>query len=127
MSSMPLIIAAFSAIAFVAIFLGMYLPMSQRAQTLTAAGRVIRRVFAPAHTVGKAGYGMKAGNQIRVGDQYLIDVQLDSGEIVRGTWPAPSIDNLPVGMRVNVRFQRRVLLFFWKRTWVDNIEPLSSE
>jgi hypothetical protein len=127
MSRMPLIIAAFSAVAFAVILLGLYLPLIKPAPTLTAAGKVVDRVFDPAHTVGKVGYGMKAGNQIQVGDQYLIDVRLDSGEVLRGTWPAHSIDNLPVGARVNVRFQRRALLLLWKRTFVDAIEPLASE
>jgi hypothetical protein len=124
---MPLIVAAIAAVVFAVILLGLYLPLANAAPTSTAAGRVIDRVFDPAHTVGKVGYGMKAGNQIQVGDQYLIDVRLDSGEILRGTWPAHSIDNLPVGARVNVRFQRRVLLLFWKRTFVDGIEPLAKE
>jgi hypothetical protein len=124
---MPLIIAALAAAAFAVIFLGLYLPLAKPAATSTAAGKVIDRLFDPAHAVGNVGYGMKAGNQIQVDDQYLIDVRLDSGEILRGTWPAHSIDNLPVGTKVNVRFQRRVVLLFWKRTFVEAIEPLPKD
>ena len=82
---------------------------------------VISRVLQTGQALGKVGYAMNAGNQVQVGPQYLIDVRLDSGELLRGTWPAPQIDVLPVGARVNVRLQRRVLLLFWKRTLVEDI------
>ena len=121
MSKMPLIIAAVSAVAFAVIFLGVYLPLTKPALTETAAGTVISRVLQTGQALGKVGYAMNAGNQVQVGPQYLIDVRLDSGELLRGTWPAPQIDVLPVGARVNVRLQRRVLLLFWKRTLVEDI------
>ncbi len=124
---MSLILAVLSAVAFAVIYLGMVLPLSKPLPTSTATGTVINRVFEGEHTVGNVGYGMKAGHQVRIGDQYLIDVRPDSGEVLRGTWPAPTIDNLPVGARVTVKFQRRVLLLFWKRTFVDDIELIASE
>ena len=127
MLRMPLVLAGAAGLAFAVIFLGIVLPLSKPAPTFTAAGKVIGRVFQEAHTMGNVGYGMKTGNQIQVGDQYLIDVQLDSGEVLRGSWPVHQIDSLPDGARVSVRFQRRVLLLFWKRTWVDDIAPMASE
>jgi len=126
MTRMAYILAGLAAVAFVIIFFGFYLPLSRPAATFTAPGRVIARVFEKAHTVGKVGYEMKTGNQIEIGDRYLIDVRLDSGEILRGTWPASQIDGLPVGTRVNVRFQRRVLALFWKRTLVEDVQPLAT-
>jgi hypothetical protein len=127
MLRMPLILAAVAGLAFAVIFWGIVLPLTKPVPTFTAAGKVIGRVFQEAHSVGNVGYGMKTGNQIQVGDQYLIDVQLDSGEVLRGSWPVHQIDSVPVGTRVSVRFQRRVLLLFWKRTWVDDIQPVASE
>jgi hypothetical protein len=124
---MPLIVAVVAGLAFVVIFLGGVLPLTKPAPTFTATGKVIGRVFQEAHTIGNVGYGMKAGNQVQVWDQYLIDVRLDSGEILRGSWPVHQIDSIPDGTRVRVRFQRRALLIFWKRTWVDDIELMASE
>jgi hypothetical protein len=119
---MSLLLAGVAALLFAVSYLGLVLPMSKPAPTFTAAGKVIGRVFQEAHAVGNVGYGMKAANQVQVREQYLIDVQLDSGEVLRGSWPVHQIDSLPVGARVNVRFQRRTLLLFWKRTFVDEIE-----
>ena len=123
---MSLLVAGVAALVFAVAYLGLVVPMSKAAPTFTAAGKVVGRVFQEAHAVGNVGYGMKAANQVQVLDQYLIDVQLDSGEVVRGSWPVHQIDSLPIGTRVNVRYQQRTLLIFWKRTFVDNIELMGS-
>jgi hypothetical protein len=121
-----LVMAAVLAVVFAVGFFGVYLPLSKPAPTLTALGRVIGHTLQNARTVGMPGVGMKAGNQVRIGKHYSIDIRLDSGEVVRGSWPLPTVDALPIGSRVKVKLQRRVLLLFWKRTWVDDIEAISS-
>jgi hypothetical protein len=127
MPKISIILALVSAVAFGVIYVGMVLPLSKPVPSFTATGTVVGRIFQEAGTLGKVGYGMKMGNQVQVGEHYLIDVRLDSGETLRGSWPAPTIENLPMGTRVKVQFQRRVLMLFWKRTWVDDIEPLASK
>jgi len=95
-----------------------YVPLTQPAASFTSQGTVVARVFQAAHKIRIPPYRMHADSRVTIGARYLVDVRLDNGEIVRGEWPAPTIDQLPSGQRVSVTCERRGFPPFWQKTYI---------
>ena len=125
-SLFPLIFTVFFLLLAGAIYIVLYIPLTQSVPAFSAEGTVIARTFDGVHAVGNPGVGMKTGNQIAIDDRYLIDIRLDSGEVVRGVWPPFMIDRLPIGQRVSVQCEHRGFPPLWEKTVVREIVPLDA-
>ena len=107
-----------------------YFPLTQSVPSFIAQGTVIARTFEAAHERTLDSPLQSPSHAIRrlaVGEQYLIDIRLDEGEVVRGTWPVPTVDQLPLGQRVSVTCERRGFAPFWHKTYVKAIAAVSTD
>jgi membrane protein implicated in regulation of membrane protease activity len=112
-----------------AIVLVYVVPAALPAVAFAVQGTVITRTYRPAHSelIGQPQSNSHAPHTMAVGEQYLIEIRLDSGEIVRSTWPVPTIDKIPVGQRVSVTGARRGFAPLWHRTLIREVSPIRAE
>jgi hypothetical protein len=130
-----LLVAIVALIFAVVVIVTRYIPLTESTAStppFTVDGTVIARTLDPSHTVGNPAGRRRVTNGLltefnnyKTLDQYLIDVRLDNGEVVRGTWPGV-IDNIPIGQRVSVTCQRRNLPRTGQMTMVLNIALLTK-
>jgi hypothetical protein len=107
----------------------LYFPLTQSVPSFITQGAVIARTFEAAHEKvldSPLQSPSHAVHRVAVGERYLIDIRLDDGEVVRGTWPVPTVDQLPLGQRVSVTCERRGFAPIWHKTYVKEITVIPT-
>ncbi len=96
----------------------------------TADGEVVSRVFEPEHDAVPRPYTKQqlghAQAWAKVGARYLINVKLDSGEMLTGDCAPQAVDQYPVGQRVRIQGERNAPTLFGKGIIIHSMLPVGA-